>query len=299
MASVELEFVQWLSRRTRARAGLAVGIGDDMAVLELGGRRVLMAADMMLDGVHFDSTRDDLRLVGRKALACNLSDCAAMAVRPVAATVSLALPRSFELPQAQRILEGVEDLAAEYNVALAGGDTTSWDQPMVIDVAVLAEPYEGVEPVLRRGAQPRDGLYVTGPLGGSLIGRHLTFEPRVREAHRLAGSLRSRLHAMMDISDGLSIDAHRMATASGVGVELDEAAVLAVASDDARAMARLDGRPLLDHALSDGEDFELLLAVAGEPESGLLRVGRITESGFDLRGADGVVRPLKPQGYVH
>jgi thiamine-monophosphate kinase len=302
VASFELDFVQWLSRRAKARSGLIVGIGDDMAVIDVGGRRVLMASDMMLDGVHFDSTKQDLRLIGRKALACNLSDCAAMAVRPVAATVSLAMPTALGLAQAQGIIEGVEQLAAEFDVALAGGDTTTWDQPLVIDVAIIAEPWQGIDPILRSGAKVGDGLYVTGPLGGSLLGRHLAFVPRVREARCIAEGLGPRLHAMMDISDGLSLDAHRLATASGVGVRLDEAAVTAVISDDARSMAGIDGRSPLEHALADGEDFELLLAIAGEatvPGVALRRVGEITASGLEMMGIDGVARPLTPQGYIH
>jgi thiamine-monophosphate kinase len=235
-------------------------------------------------------------------VACNLSDCAAMAVKPLAATVSVAWPRNRPLEDAKRLYKGMEAIAAEYDLAIVGGDTTRWSHPLAIDVAISAVPYEGIEPIRRGGAKLGDWLYVTGPLGGSLADKHLTFTPRVREAHALARLLGPRLHAMIDVSDGLALDLHRLCRASGVGATLEEENLERVISPAARGASANSGRTALEHALSDGEDFELLLGVEGEAVVkgvDLLPVGRITVGPLTLHKADGNTVPLKPEGYVH
>ncbi|MCH7813364.1 MAG: thiamine-monophosphate kinase, partial [Planctomycetes bacterium] len=267
---------------------------------------VLVTSDMLLDGVHFDTTEHSFEQIGRKALACSLSDCAAMAVRPVAATVSVAWPVGGDVEGMKRLFEGLWQVANEYGCAIVGGDTTSWRSPLAVDVTVLAAPYAEHRPVRRSGARVGDTLYVTGPLGGSRLGRHLSFKPRVGEAHSLAMHLSPHLHAMMDLSDGLSLDLHRMCEASGVGAELAEALLKRVISDDARRVADADGSDPLDHALSDGEDFELLLAVgddASEPPSiedvFLHPIGQVTAGGVSIKRGDGTAAPLAAQGYEH
>lgn len=300
----ELEFVEWLRRSERRHPDVAVGIGDDMAILNLPAGSVLTASDMLLDGVHFDTTQHELSQIGRKAIACNLSDCAAMAVCPVAVTVSVAFPMGFSTTEGERLYHGMADVAEEFGAAIVGGDTTRWSGRLAIDVAILARPYDKITPVLRSGATPGNRLYVTGTLGGSLLGRHLTFTPRVREARTLAEMFGDRLHAMIDISDGLSLDLWRVCEASGVGAVLDERALETVISEDARQAAATDGRTPLDHALSDGEDYELLIAAAGDVvdlETPLHRVGEVVERGFGygLRRLDGRVERLEPRGWVH
>jgi len=302
MSGYELELVEWLQGRQPHHPAVMLGVGDDMALVRLSAGRVLVASDMLLDGVHFDTSRHELRDIGRKAIACNISDCAAMAVRPVVATVSIALPADMPLAAVKELFGGMFAVAEEFNLAIVGGDTTSWSHPLAIDVAVTAEPFEGIEPVTRHGAQPGDNLYVTGVLGGSLVGRHLTFKPRVEEARAAAKTLGWRLHALMDISDGLSIDLWRMIRASGVGAVLDEQQLEAVISGDARQSTAADGRPALDHALSDGEDYELLLAVAGDadvPGVALHPVGVVAESDLLLQRRDGRIEPLEPKGWLH
>jgi len=248
--------------------GVALDIGDDMALLAPRGGAIAVTADMLMDGVHFDTRVHDPREIGRKALAASLSDCAAMAVRPRWVVVSLALSDAWSMEQAQALFLGIEDLAKAFDCTIIGGDTNSWARPLVVDVTVLAEPYPDVTPVRRDGVVAGDELFVTGRLGGSLhggshlSGHHLTFTPRVAEAYALARRLGSDLHAMMDLSDGLSIDAARMAQASDCGLIFDTDAIERVVSDAAREMSREDGRSPLDHALHDGEDFELLFAAA-------------------------------------
>ena len=301
----ELQWVSWLQHRAGkadARPAIALGIGDDMAAIAARAELVLVSSDMLLDGVHFDLARHDPSLVGRKAIACSLSDCAAMAVRPIAFTVSIALPKSLERKTVEQIFEGMFTLADEFDVPLAGGDTTRWDHPLVLDVAITAVPHDGVDPVTRSGAKPGDTLFVTGKLGGSLARRHLTFTPRVKEAEAIARCLGGRLHAMIDISDGLSLDLWRVCEASGVGAVLDERLLQDVVSHDAQVASEQDGNPALGHVLSDGEDFELLLAVNGPvdaPDISLFEIGRVTDGGLTIRKDDGSTAPLKPRGFVH
>lgn len=317
----ELEFVAWLRRTQRSHPALLCGIGDDMAIVNGPGGPILVASDMLLDGVHFDTTRDDLTDIGRKAAACALSDCAAMAVRPTAITVSLALPAAGPIADARRLFDGIAAMAAAYATAVAGGDTTTWNGKLAIDIAVVACPYPDIRPVMRSGARAGDGLYVTGRLGGSRLGRHLRFTPRVREARLLAAALAGRLHAMMDISDGVALDLRRLCDASDLGAMVDESLLERVASDDAHRSARRSGRPTLEHVLGDGEDFELLLAVSpdiadaagvstdgdtcdvatkGDPDTTkLYRIGSITDAGLSLRRVSGAIEPLPPLGYVH
>jgi thiamine-monophosphate kinase len=298
----ELELIAWLKRRqSPAPSHVELSIGDDMASVRLGAARVLITSDLLLDGVHFVVGEHTPEQIGRKAMACSVSDCAAMAVRPVAATASVALPDKVDMAFAQRLVEGMNAVADAYDCPLVGGDTTSWPSGLVVDVAMLGEPWPGCEPVRRDGAKPGDAIYVTGPLGGSRLGHHIDFSPRVAEAHRLVTELRERLHAMLDISDGLSLDLWRICEASGCGAELDEALLDDVVSEAARALSARDGRSVLDHVLNDGEDFELLFAVDPEepaPPIGV-RVGTMVTSGLTLTGRDGTSRPIEAKGFQH
>lgn len=333
MSKGEDNLVAWLTGRTRGDGGsdphgadpcggnvpdgVTIGIGDDMALLETGGA-LLVTADMLMDGVHFNSAVHAPNEIGRKALAASLSDCAAMAVRPRWAMVSVALPEVWSMEQARELFRGIEALARVSDCGIVGGDTNSWSRPLVVDVTVLATPYPDVTPVRRDGALPGDELFVTGRLGGSLRGHHLTFTPRVEEARALGRRLGSNLHAMMDLSDGLSTDAGRMATASGHGLLFDAEAIERVASAAALAASREDGHSPLNHALHDGEDYELLFAAAAggmersetNPEKTdsadgrlmecLTRIGVVIEEpGVWLLAADGVRTPLESAGWQH
>ncbi len=307
MSGGEAELLAWLADEFSAGGSSAVvlGVGDDMAVVRSSGGDVLLGSDMILDGVHFDSSEHSLTAIGYKAMSCVLSDCAAMAVRPVSAVVSVALPGGWRLEDSKLLFGGLREAAATFDCSIVGGDTTSWRQRLAVDVAIMGEPYPGIEPVRRSGARVGDVLMVTGCLGGSRLGRHMSFRPRVVEARRICEQWGERVHAMMDISDGLSLDVHRLCRASGVGAVLDEQSVLDVVHDDARRLSAMDGESPLHHSLTDGEDFELLLAVDpcvkddGVDGVTLHRVGRIAAGGVLIRRADGVEERLPATGYEH
>ncbi len=266
MAKGENQLIDWLKAQAgkvawrQGDGAQSMGIGDDMAIVPWGGSSLLIASDMLLDGVHFDTKVHAPDEIGRKALAVNLSDCAAMAVRPVAFLTSIALPHHWTQQRAQELMRGMVELSERVKCPLIGGDTNSWDKPLAVDVTVLAEPFATHAPVLRSGARVGDRLFVTGALGGSLHGHHIRFLSRGDVAERLGATLGSDLHAMMDLSDGLATDAPRMAAASNVGMVFERAALLSVASVAAREHAA-DDDALLQSVIGDGEDFELLFAV--------------------------------------
>src|SRR5689334_20315235 len=174
---MEREFVRYLCERLPAHPRLLIGAGDDAAILRLPERANLVATtDMLADGVDFVLGQHELERIGRKALAVNLSDLAAMAAIPLAALVSLSLPRRGGEALAKQVYDGMLPLAHQLDCPIAGGDTNSWDGPLAISVTAL-----GVVPPDRRwrrsGALPGDAILVTGQFGGSILGRQFDFTP--------------------------------------------------------------------------------------------------------------------------
>ncbi|MCE9630806.1 MAG: thiamine-phosphate kinase [Planctomycetia bacterium] len=308
---MELDFVANLLARIPPDPRLEVPPGDDAAVLRPpAGRRTVVTVDMLMEGVDFILGPEcPPRLVGHKALAVNLSDLAAMAARPEAAVVAVSLPHRHGDTLGRGLLDGILALAAEHGVTLAGGDTNSWDGPLVISITALGSVLPG-RAWRRDGCRPGDLLVVSGSCGGSLLGRHLAVTPRCREAAAIAE--RFAVHAAIDVSDGLSLDVSRLMQASGTGAVLDLAAI--PVHSDAVAMAARpgDGRSPLDHALADGEDFELVLALPPEEARRLVAeapalvgtpftiIGEVVVgSGIFARAAGGTLAPLEPRGYIH
>ena len=313
---MELELLAWLRKHVPTHPRAKLGLSDDAAVVALAGRSdVVMTTDTVTDGVDFRVAVDDPRRIGRQALGVNLSDLAAMAAEPLAAVVSLVLPRAGggnrdSLALAIALYEGILPLAAEYDVAIAGGDINTFDGPLVISVTALGQLTER-GPLTRSGGRPGDWLLVTGALGGSILGHMFDFTPRVREALLL--HKRYALHAGIDISDGLALDASRLAAASGCGavIFIDRVPV----SDDARRLADQDGatdreKVALQHALGDGQDFELLLAMRAETAKTILRdrpldcpithVGElVAEQGLWQQRSHGEREPMETMGWLH
>jgi thiamine-monophosphate kinase len=291
----EFDFIDWIRAQQQASEFVPVPPGDDLAVLKWAGDDLLLVgADQVLDGVHFDSKVHSPRQIGRKAMNRNLSDCAAMACLPAAAVVTAALPRGTPLDYAKEIHLGLQEAAAPFNFPIVGGDTATWDGKLTLSVTILGKS-AGVKPIVRCCAKPGDGIYVTGPLGGSILGRHMTFEPRIATARKLA-SLGS-VNAMIDLSDGISRDLGHICRASNVGAVV--MANLVPIHEDA-IEARRDGRSPLEHALHDGEDYELLFT--GQPAFyfASTRIGTIVdEPGVFLQTSPGVREPLAPKGWEH
>lgn len=300
----EFSFISWLRNRTPTDSRIVVGPGDDAAVLAASARQQLVTVDMLMDGVDFHLHEVGAKAAGRKAMAVNLSDIAAMAGVPTAAVISVALPKQNGRAIGEQLYLGARELAEEFGVAIAGGDTNSWDGPLVISITLLGEATPR-GPVLRSGAKSGDWLLVTGPLGGSIRGKHLRFTPRVREALQLHDA--ANLHALIDISDGLAADLNHILEESGCGAVLEAGAIPVAA--DAVERSRVSGQSPLLHALGDGEDFELIAAVSpadgarliGEqPVSGinLVKIGECIPTGLWIEDG-GARRELKPTGWVH
>jgi thiamine-monophosphate kinase len=296
----EFDFIHWI--RTQASSSrpsvttVPIPIGDDLAAVRWDAADLLLVGvDQVLDGRHFDLRVHRPYDVGSKAINRNLSDCAAMAALPAYALTTLALPRTATLETAKAIHTGITDAAARFGCTIIGGDTASWDGPLAVTVTILGRS-AGVPPVRRAGARAGDYLYVTGPLGGSILGRHLTFLPRVSLARQLATSF--TLTAMIDLSDGLSSDLRHLCEASGVGALVDANAV--PIHPDVDRLPGCPGMSRLDHALHDGEDHELLLASPDDiPPALATRIGRITSDDAVRLARDGSIAPLPAKGWEH
>jgi len=314
--------LELLSRIFRDNADLPEWVlvppGDDMAVLRwpphadaeaaAGRTTLLIAVDQIADGVHFELASTRLALVARKAVTRNLSDVAAMGASPVASVASAMLPRAMSDEDASALSDALREAARRGGCPMVGGDVGAWDAPLQLSVTVLASAMPPA-PILRSGGQPGDRVFVTGALGGSLEpvkgdaaqARHLRFEPRLDAGRRLAAS--GAVHAMIDLSDGLASDLPRLCRASGVRARL-EVERLPITDACRRAAAR-SGREPWDHAMTDGEDYELCFAAAealAEPlDVAVTQIGELFEGepGVDLIMPDGSVRPCDARGFEH
>ncbi|MCC6421857.1 MAG: thiamine-monophosphate kinase [Phycisphaerales bacterium] len=290
----ESDFIDWIRSQQTHAAHVLLPAGDDLAILRWPADDLLIAGvDQVLDGVHFDSKQHNPRSIGQKVMNRNLSDCAAMACLPVAALATVALPSGSNLSYAKELYLGLKAAADPFDCAIIGGDTASWPHPLAFTVTILARS-AGIQPITRGHAKAGDNIYITGPLGGSILGRHMTFSPRVHEARELATHY--PLTAMIDLSDGLSRDLDHICRQSGVGAIVDS--TLIPIHPDAVELSRQDHRPPLQHALHDGEDYELLFTCAG-PCDRAIRIGQITTGqGVQLRTDQGL-EPLPTLGWQH
>lgn len=285
----EDRLLQQITANLPRNSSVVLGAGDDCALVRFGSadRLLVLKTDCVVEAVHF--TRDAKpAAVGWKAMARPLSDFAAMSAVPESALVTLIAPAKTSATWTRQLYRGLNKAAAAFGVAVVGGETSRTSGPLAVSVS-LAGSVEAERWVARSGGQPGDELFVTGRLGGSLRGRHLTFTPRIAESRWLTAN--APIHAMMDLSDGLGADLPRLAAASGLGFELDEAALPRNAGSS------------LEQAIGDGEDYELLFTVGPAtakevqrkwrrrfPKLPLTRIGRLT--------AKTSSRKL-PRGYVH
>jgi thiamine-monophosphate kinase len=259
----------------KMRPDVLAGPGDDCAVVAApeNGRVLLLKTDCVVEGVHF-LPNEKAQKVGWKAMMRTLSDFAAMAGEPHYALITLVAPARREARWVRGLYRGLQRAAERFRVAVVGGETSGTGGPAMISVSALGS-VEKERSVRRSGGRVGDILFVTGKLGGSGKVRHLTFVPRIPEARWL--SAHCRIHAMLDLSDGLGADLPRLAKASGVGFEIDKA-----------ALPRHRGCSIAQ-AINDGEDYELLFALAPDeaadlekkwrkkfPRLPLTRIGRLT-----------------------
>ncbi|WP_437185572.1 thiamine-phosphate kinase [Planctomicrobium sp. SH668] len=299
----EFAFIDWVAQRCIDRPEVVLGIGDDAAILK-GTSNIewVTTVDVLTSGVHFTPDTSP-QLIGRKAMCVNLSDIGAMGATPCAAFVGIVLPRSWERDQVEELYDGIFEQAQLWNVEIAGGDTNSWDGPLVISIT-LTGTVESGRAIRRDGAKAGDWIFVTGNLGGSFPSqRHLTFTPRIREAAALKNAV--NLHAMLDVSDGITSDLFHILNRSGVGAILNGNAI-PIHED---LPASLEASERLRHALTDGEDFELLFTVSAEDGQRLLdqspieipltKIGEITAEQTASIMRNDKIYPLNRSGWSH
>lgn len=318
----EHQLIAWLRGRLPAGgADVVVGIGDDAAVLRAPrGELLVQTTDTLVDGVHVDTRLLSPHAIGRRAVAVNLSDLAAMGARPTWLLLSLVLPATLPLAHFEALVDGVRDEADHWQATVVGGNITRTSGPLVVDVTATGTVRR--RRLLRRDtARAGDTLYVTGTIGGAAAGlgllragrasgddqvaaRYATPTPRLREAHALARERAAR--AAIDISDGLADAVRQLAGASGLGARLDAAAL---PFDPAlTAWATAAGLDPLAAALAS-DDYELLVAVP--PKSGgrlraartglttpFTPIGVLTREPEVVLVRDGVAAPL-PAGFEH
>lgn len=248
----EDELITQLTAELRMDDSVVCGPGDDCAVLTgaCSNYLDLLKTDTVVVEVHFVKNENP-EAVGWKAVARAVSDIAAMGGEPTAAVVTLVAPETLELATVKGWYRGMQKVADAFDFSIVGGETSSIASSQTMISVAMTGRVEPDRCVYRSGAQLGDAILVTGMLGGSLFsGRHLNFQPRLPEARWLTEHF--KLHAMMDLSDGLAKDLPRMMRASGTGYRIDEESLPCHGGVNRRA------------ALTDGEDYELLFTLASD-----------------------------------
>lgn len=242
----ELKFINNLKRKNIPKNKLTfMGIGDDCAVLEYNkNEHILWASDMLIDGTHFNLSKDSLESIGHKAIAVNISDIAAMGGKAKCVLISIGIPKKFTINKINQIYKGINKLCNKYGIDVIGGDTNK-SRNLVIDVSIIGI-VKKKKLVLRNGAKEGDIIFVTGPIKNGKK-EHLSFLPRTIEAEILIGKY--KVNSMIDTSDGLALDLSRICSASKKG---------ALIYEDYLPLTR--GLTVED-ALYYGESFELLFTM--------------------------------------
>ncbi len=315
----EFDFIRNIKKRFNLP-----GIGDDCAVIQKDAETdLVITADLLIEGVDFRLDWTTAGLIGHKALAVSLSDVAAMGAEPRWAMLSLGVTEAlWNAKFLDPFYDAWQDLAAIFEVELVGGDTSRSPDRLVIDSIVAGEVPKG-SAVMRSGAKPGDGVYVSGPLGGAAAGLRILEQggkpnesaadeqqtlilkqlrplPQIRLGNRLREI--GLATAMIDLSDGLSSDLAHLCSASGVGAVIN-ANDLPFDAVTMNLAGSIEG--MLEFALNGGEDFELLFSGNDEKISAsgigdIFRIGEVTaNTGVIELNRDGQTKLLPPAGFKH
>lgn len=291
----EFGLINFITRRLDKDASVIEGIGDDTAIVSYKpNKKLLLTTDMLIEGVHF--TKDTpARQIGRKALACSISDICAMGGVPRHALISLGVSGRTKTQFVKDIYSGINHLARKYKVMIVGGDTVKSNK-LIINIALTGDA-ELKNVIRRNGAKPGDQIFVTGKLGGSLKSdRHMTFEPRVKESKYLTKYFKPT--AMIDVSDGLAPDLKHILDSSEVGALLYEENI------------PLHTGVSVANAMYDGEDFELLFTLPKAQANKLMKrklsmkfyhIGEIVPKAkkFLVVDKDGKHKDISRKGFRH
>lgn len=290
----EFGMIERIAKKIRCDRSVICGIGDDAAVVSYTrDKYLLFTTDMLVEGVHFRRKEATFAQIGRKALAVNISDIAAMGGLPKYAVVSLGFPKGFSLRAVDEIMRGMYALAKEFGINIVGGDTVR-AQKIILCVSLAGEVKKG-NLTLRSGAKPGDLIFVTGSLGDSRRLKQFNFIPRVKEAQEIIK--RFRPTALIDISDGLASDLQRITEQSRVGAIIFEQSI------------PVSRGASLTKALYEGEDFELLFTMSldsarkfyAKDKFPVTCIGKIVERqrGLTLIDKEARTSSLKQKGFRH
>ena len=283
----ELELLNSIYESSKNLPGITIGPGDDMGELKLGNQRVLCAVDQLIVGKHV-TLETPPSAIGKKAIARCFSDIAAMVAIPAGSLMTACVPPNMDNDWCRAVFAGAKEAADQWGGPIFGGDISSSEDNATFSVftvtAIATTPPES-KPILRTGVEVGDYICVTGQLGNSIAGHHLSFTPRIHEAQELLKALGNDLHSMIDISDGLGQDSSHLAT-NNIQLVIDTSKL------PLREGATIDG------AISDGEDYELLFTSASMPPSHLATViGRAEQGNLKVITTDG--DDISNCGWVH
>ncbi|MBA62558.1 MAG: thiamine-phosphate kinase [Planctomycetaceae bacterium] len=296
---MEAEFLRWLKTTLQLQTQTHPGIGDDCSTLVLEPHLTpVITTDSLVDQVHFDTAHQPLEQIGWKSLAVNLSDIAAMGATPSYAVVSLITPATYSLAELQTLYKGILSLAMETGTQIVGGDFNSHRGPLTIGLTVIGQASPS-QLKYRFATKETDRIFITGPLGRSIEGHHLNFTPCLAEGRILASF--PAVHSITDVTDGLVIDLNSILP-DGLGAILDADRIPCRNPSN-------DPHSDIQHALFDGEDFELLFTVDSEFDikdltaalpRDIYEIGAVNSNNrISIKYNDNNIQQLDITGYEH